>query len=101
VAGTVDVEDYALLFELLWRKTGGQGTRAGLEFDYVIVPDANARTYPSAPAARRTLHVAVTRAARQAWLISPGAPSPILPPILRQTGPPAVPARWCGWRGPG
>jgi DNA helicase II / ATP-dependent DNA helicase PcrA len=52
----------------------------GLEFDYVIVPDASARHYPSTPAQRRTLHVAVTRAARQAWLISPGAPSPILPP---------------------
>ncbi len=51
----------------------------GLEFDYVIVPDASAQHYPSAPAARRALHVAVTRAARQAWLISPGAPSPILP----------------------
>jgi DNA helicase IV len=51
----------------------------GLEFDYVIVPDASARHYPSTPEHRRALHVALTRAARQAWILSPGLPSPILP----------------------
>jgi DNA helicase IV len=51
----------------------------GLEFDYVVVPDASARAYPSTPEHRRTLHVAVTRAARQVWIVSPGVPSPILP----------------------
>jgi DNA helicase-2/ATP-dependent DNA helicase PcrA len=51
----------------------------GLEFDYVLVPDANAPTYPDEPEARRMLHVAVTRAAHQVWLVSPGTPSPILP----------------------
>jgi DNA helicase-2/ATP-dependent DNA helicase PcrA len=50
----------------------------GLEFDYVIVPDASARHYPSTPEHRRALHVAVTRAARQAWILSPGVPSPVL-----------------------
>ena len=29
VAGTVDIEDYAILFELLFRKTGKTGTRSG------------------------------------------------------------------------
>jgi DNA helicase II / ATP-dependent DNA helicase PcrA len=51
----------------------------GLEFDYVIIPDASARHYPATPEHRRMLHVALTRAARQAWILSPGAPSPLLP----------------------
>jgi len=60
----------------------------GLEFDYVIIPDASARHYPSTPEHRRALHVAVTRASRQAWILSPGAPSPILPAATtaRQSG---------------
>jgi DNA helicase IV len=53
----------------------------GLEFDDVIIPDASARHYPSTPEARRMLHVAVTRAARQVWIVSPGVPSPILPRV--------------------
>jgi DNA helicase IV len=51
----------------------------GLEFDYVIVPDASGATYPHNDEARRALHVAVTRASHQLWIVSPGAPSPILP----------------------
>ncbi len=51
----------------------------GLEFDYVIIPDVSARHYPSTPEHRRALHVAVTRAARQAWILSPGVPSPLVP----------------------
>jgi hypothetical protein len=50
----------------------------GLEFDYVIVPDASARAYPDDPDARRRLHVAVTRAAHQLWIAAPGTPSPLL-----------------------
>ncbi|MBS1150387.1 MAG: helicase [Myxococcaceae bacterium] len=34
----------------------------GLEFDCVVVPDAQASTYPRTPASRRALYVAVTRA---------------------------------------
>src|SRR5207253_8426415 len=34
----------------------------GLEFDHVVVPDATARAYPEAPAARHALYVAITRA---------------------------------------
>ena len=50
----------------------------GLEFDYVVVPDASARAYPDDPEARRRLHVAVTRAAHQLWIAAPGTPSPLL-----------------------
>ncbi len=50
----------------------------GLEFDYVIVPDASARAYPESDEARRRLHVAVTRAAHQLWIAAPGNPSPLL-----------------------
>ncbi|MBW2453623.1 MAG: AAA family ATPase [Deltaproteobacteria bacterium] len=51
----------------------------GLEFDYVIVPDASLGHYPDTPEARRLLHVAVTRAAHQVWIVCPGTPSPVLP----------------------
>lgn len=50
----------------------------GLEFDYVVVPDVGARNYPDTPEHRRRLHVAVTRAGQQVWLMTVGAPSPIL-----------------------
>ncbi|MFO0584578.1 MAG: ATP-binding domain-containing protein [Anaeromyxobacter sp.] len=50
----------------------------GLEFDYVVVPDASAREYPDTNDARRRLHVAVTRAAHQLWIAAPGTPSPLL-----------------------
>jgi DNA helicase IV len=53
----------------------------GLEFDYVVVPDASARAYPDADEARRRLHVAVTRAAHQLWIAAPGTPSPLLAAI--------------------
>jgi DNA helicase IV len=51
----------------------------GLEFDYVIVPDATAEAYPATDEARRRLHVAVTRAAHQLWVMSSGRASPLLP----------------------
>ena len=50
----------------------------GLEFDYVVVPDASIRAYPEGDEARRRLHVAVTRAAHQLWIAAPGTPSPLL-----------------------
>jgi DNA helicase IV len=53
----------------------------GLEFDYVVVPDASARAYPDEEDARRRLHVAVTRAAHQLWIAAPGTPSPLLAPL--------------------
>ncbi|WP_441292138.1 ATP-binding domain-containing protein [Sorangium sp. KYC3313] len=50
----------------------------GLEFDYVVVPDATAAAYPMNHEARRRLHVAVTRTSHQLWLISGAAWSPLL-----------------------
>lgn len=53
----------------------------GLEWDYVVVPDASVGAYPDAEEARRRLHVAVTRAAHQLWIATVGRPSPLLPPL--------------------
>lgn len=50
----------------------------GLEFDYVVVPDAGGREYPDTPVARRALHVAVTRAIHQVWVGAVRQPSPLL-----------------------
>ncbi len=50
----------------------------GLEFDYVIVPDASAQAYPLNDESRRLLHVAVTRASHQLWVVSVGDQSPLL-----------------------
>jgi len=51
----------------------------GLEFDYVIVPQVSDAIYPLSDEARRRLHVAVTRAVWQLWLVSGGKRSKILP----------------------
>jgi DNA helicase-2/ATP-dependent DNA helicase PcrA len=50
----------------------------GLEFDIVIVLEANAQSYPDNEYARRLLHVAMTRAAHQLWITYTGEPSPLL-----------------------
>ena len=50
----------------------------GLEFDYVVVPDATASAYPATDEARRRLHVAITRASHQLWVLSAGPRSPLL-----------------------
>ncbi len=52
----------------------------GLEWDYVVVPDATLQAYPLDDDARRRLHVAVTRASHQLWLVAGGTPTPLLPP---------------------
>ena len=52
----------------------------GLEFDYVIVPDASRGVYLDKPEDRRLLHVAATRAIHQLWVISVGYEAAILPP---------------------
>jgi hypothetical protein len=54
----------------------------GLEWDYVVVPDASAGAYPATDEARRRLHVAVTRAAHQLWIAAVGTPSPLLSRLL-------------------
>lgn len=50
----------------------------GLEFDFVVVPDASGRDYPDDAAARRALYVAVTRARHQVALGCVGGPSPVV-----------------------
>ncbi len=50
----------------------------GLEFDYVLVPDANPSTYPDVDEARRALYVAVTRASHQLVLSTTGALTPLI-----------------------
>ena len=51
----------------------------GLEFDFVVVPDATAAEYPDTPASRRALYVAVTRARHQVLLAHTGERTPIVP----------------------
>lgn len=54
----------------------------GLEFDYVIMLDVDAVTYPVTDASRRLLHVGITRAAHQCWLMCVGTPTQLLPDWL-------------------
>src|SRR5450432_4010177 len=56
----------------------------GLEFDYVVMLDANASSYGTDDEARHLFHIGVTLAAHQLWLIVTGAASPLLPPGLLQ-----------------
>jgi DNA helicase-2/ATP-dependent DNA helicase PcrA len=56
----------------------------GLEFDIVILLEANQESYPDSDHARRLLYVAMTRAAHQLWITYTGSPSPLLPATLRQ-----------------
>ena len=56
----------------------------GLEFDHVIVPDAQADAYPDTPLARRRLYTAVSRAMHRVDLVSQGAMSPLLAEAARQ-----------------
>jgi DNA helicase II / ATP-dependent DNA helicase PcrA len=50
----------------------------GLEFDYVIIPDASAANYPDSGEARRALYVAATRAISRLWVLWSGRPSPLI-----------------------
>ncbi len=54
----------------------------GLEFDYVIVLNADKDTFPDTDASRHLLHVGLTRAAHQVWLLSWRPVTPLLPPDL-------------------
>ena len=58
----------------------------GLEFDYVVMVDVNESSYPAVNWARHLLHIGVTRAAHQLWLVSTGEPSPLVPAALRDGG---------------
>jgi DNA helicase-2/ATP-dependent DNA helicase PcrA len=52
----------------------------GLEYDYVILAEAGASSYPDGREARHLMHIAATRAVHQLWVTSVGEPSPLLPP---------------------
>lgn len=58
----------------------------GLEFDYVILVEVTEGTYPEEDEARHLLHIGVTRAAHQLWILSSGKPSRLLPEALRDRG---------------
>jgi len=51
----------------------------GLEFDYVVLLGVDADSYPGTESARHLLHVGLTRAIHQAWLLTWGRASPLLP----------------------
>jgi DNA helicase-2/ATP-dependent DNA helicase PcrA len=50
----------------------------GLEFDYVVMLDANAASYGRDDESRHLFHIGVTRAAYQLWVVVTAAPSPLL-----------------------
>jgi DNA helicase-2/ATP-dependent DNA helicase PcrA len=54
----------------------------GLEFDYVVLVDANAATFGTDDESRHLFHIAATRAAHQLWLLVTGPPSPLVPADL-------------------
>lgn len=56
----------------------------GLEYDYVVLVDVNAATYPVDEESRHLLHIGATRAAHQLWIVSTGAPSQLIPPGLAE-----------------
>ncbi|MDQ3333643.1 MAG: ATP-binding domain-containing protein [Myxococcota bacterium] len=58
----------------------------GLEFDYVVMVDVNDTSYPDQHWARHLLHIGVTRAAHQLWMVSTGEPSVLVPTALRDGG---------------
>ncbi|HEY5935241.1 MAG TPA: ATP-binding domain-containing protein [Kofleriaceae bacterium] len=58
----------------------------GLEFDYVVMVDVNAASYPDQHWARHLLHIGVTRAAHQLWMVTTGEPSSLIPQALRDGG---------------
>lgn len=51
----------------------------GLEFDYVVLLDADVNSYPEDAASRYLLHIGATRSAHQLWLIACREPSPLIP----------------------
>lgn len=57
------------------------GQVGGMEFDTVVVPDADAWTYPEDDDARRHLYVALTCARRQLWVLAPGEVISLLPAV--------------------
>ena len=51
----------------------------GLEFDYVIIPDADINNYPVHDIQRRRMHLASTRAIHQLWVLASKSYTSIMP----------------------
>lgn len=51
----------------------------GLEFDHVVVPDAQAAVYPDTQLSRRRLYTAISRAMHEVTIVSQGELSPLVP----------------------
>jgi DNA helicase-2/ATP-dependent DNA helicase PcrA len=58
----------------------------GLEFDYVVLVEVTAASYPDTAESRHLLHIAGTRAAHQLWITTSERPSPLLPKELVERG---------------
>jgi len=54
----------------------------GLEFDYVILVEVTSDSYPDSREARHLLHIALTRASHQLWIVACAEPSRLLPSAL-------------------
>ncbi|MBO7674227.1 MAG: ATP-binding domain-containing protein, partial [Atopobiaceae bacterium] len=57
----------------------------GLEFDHVVVADAQADVYPDTPLARRRLYTAVSRAMHRVTVLAQGELTPLLTTYLDGT----------------
>jgi DNA helicase-2/ATP-dependent DNA helicase PcrA len=57
----------------------------GLEFDYVILVEVSAESYPADDESRHLLHIAATRAAHQLWVTTTGVASPLAPGLASDT----------------
>jgi DNA helicase-2/ATP-dependent DNA helicase PcrA len=58
----------------------------GLEFDYVVLVETTAQSYPDDDESRHLLHIGASRAAHQLWIVTSDSPSPLLPPALCERG---------------
>lgn len=56
----------------------------GLEYDYVVLLDVNASSFPDDDESRHLLHIGATRAAHQLWVLSTSEPSPLIPVRMRE-----------------
>ena len=65
------------------RRRAGEGPRVRLRRDG---RRQRRRATPTSDWARHLLHIGVTRAAHQLWLVSTGEPSPLVPEALRDGG---------------
>lgn len=58
----------------------------GLEFDYVVLVEVTAGSYPDDDESRHLLHIGASRAAHQLWVMTSDYPSPLLPKELCERG---------------